>query len=309
MSDARSLKLGLIGDNIAQSRAPLLHRLAGAQNGVAVRYDRLVPGALGQSFEEVLAACRSGGYRGLNITYPYKERVTAGLVIEDPLVRAMGAVNTVIFGPGGPRGFNTDHSGFIAAYRGLRGAAPTGPVLMIGSGGVGRAVGFGLAALGTRELRLVDRDTGKAHALAEALRGAAPDMAVQVLEDAAAGARGAEGLINCTPLGMVGHDGTPLPRDAMAGAGWAFDAIYTPRETQFLRDAGAQGLAILPGWELFFHQGVHAWALFSGLPLDETALRAALAEAEAGEEAGAAAGDGTDQRGTTAVPADNVSPG
>ncbi|MDD9728528.1 saccharopine dehydrogenase NADP-binding domain-containing protein [Mameliella sp. AT18] len=276
MTDSDTLLLGLIGDNIARSRAPVLHRLAGAQNGIAVQYDRLVPRDLGEDFEQVFDRCAAGGYRGINVTYPYKERVTARLRVDDPLVQAMGACNTVIFEPDGPRGFNTDFSGFIAAYERVRGKAPTGPVLMIGTGGVGRAVAFGLARLGAPELRLVDRDLAKAEALAEALREAAPEMKVVTGTDATALAAGAGGLVNCTPVGMVGYEGTPLPRAAMAGAVWAFDAVYTPVDTQFLTDAGAEGLDIISGWELFFYQGVHAWAHFAGLPLDEPALRAAL---------------------------------
>lgn len=276
------LTLGLIGDNIARSRSPLLHRLAGAQNGLRVRYDRLVPPELGQDFATVLGACAAGGYRGVNVTYPYKE-VAAGLVrIDAPLVAAIRAVNTVIFHPDGPRGHNTDHSGFVAAYRAARGDRAPGAVLMIGTGGVGRAVAFGLVALGVADLRLVDRDLAKAQGLAADLAAAAPGLRVTTGTDAEAAARGAQGLINCTPVGMVGYPGTPLPRAAMAGAEWAFDAVYTPADTQFLTDAAAQGLAVISGWELFFWQGVHAWALFSGLPLDRDALRAALIAAPEG---------------------------
>ena len=276
----KKLKLGLIGDNIARSRSPLLHRLAGAQNDVAVTYDRLVPKDRGETFAEVFEDCLDGGYRGINVTYPYKEKVALGLHVDDPLVRAIGAVNTVIFHRDGPRGHNTDYSGFTAAYTRVRGHAETGPVLMIGTGGVGRAVAFGLIALGTKELRLVDRDRAKAEGLAADLHRAAPKMRVTVGTDAVAAASGAAGLINCTPVGMVGYDGTPLPAAAMAGATWAFDAVYTPADTQFLTDAAAHGLTVISGWELFFYQGVHAWAFFAGLPLDEDRLRHDLIHTE-----------------------------
>ncbi|MDU8913496.1 shikimate dehydrogenase family protein [Aestuariicoccus sp. MJ-SS9] len=279
MSNPPDLHLGLIGDNIAASRAPLLHRLAGAQNGLTVQYDRLVPRDLGQEFDTVFADCARGGYAGINVTYPYKERAAAKVTIADPLVRAIGAVNTVLFPPEGPQGHNTDYTGFIAAYRAVRGDEAPGTVCLIGTGGVGRALAFGLVALGAEELRLVDRDTAKAEALATDLRAASPGTPVIVKTDAARAATGATGLLNGTPLGMVGHGGTPLPAAAMTGAQWAFDAVYTPVDTQFLQDAEAAGLTILSGYELFFHQGVHAWALFSGAPLDEAALRAALARA------------------------------
>lgn len=246
---------------------------SGEQHGIAVQYERLIPRDLGQNFSEVFEACRTGGYVGINITYPYKERVWDLLAQNDPMVQAMGAVNTVTFDELGPRGHNTDYLGFVAAYRRVMGDTSTGPVLMIGTGGVGRAIAFGLVQLGARELRLADREPAKAQALAEAVQAFTPDVSVSVWSSAESAANGVDGVINCTPVGMAGHDGTALARDAMTGAKWAFDAVYTPVDTQFLNDAAAEGLAIISGWELFFYQGAHAWKLFSGLELDEAALR------------------------------------
>ncbi|WP_241524114.1 shikimate dehydrogenase family protein [Oceaniglobus indicus] len=271
-----TLRLGLIGGNIGASQAPRLHRLAGQQSGIDVRYDLLTPGATGVDFTRIFAGCVRGGYRGVNITYPYKERVMGLLHTDAATLRTMGAVNTVVFGADRPRGFNTDHSGFIATYRGARGDLAPGPVLLIGAGGVGRAVAFGLLSLGVSDLRLVDRDPVKAAALARDLRSLAPDLRTTVSQDGTDAAVGARGLINCTPLGMTGIGGTPLSRAAMTGAEWAFDAVYTPEDTAFLTDARALGLQAISGWELFFHQGVQAWAHFSGTPLDEDRLRADL---------------------------------
>lgn len=274
------IQLGLIGDNIAQSKSPLMHRLIGLQNGVTIAYDRLIPKDLGQDFDAVFAGCAKGGFRGLNITYPYKEVVIHKVVVEDPHVRGIGAVNTVVFGPNGPAGFNTDYTGFVAAYRASMGQGAPGVTCMIGTGGVGRAVAFGLVALGGLRLHLVDRDIAKAQGLAADLATWAPEVEVSVSADAVSAAKGAQGLINCTPVGMVGYGGTPLPRAAMVGAEWAFDAVYTPSNTQFLQEAAAEGLKIISGYELFFHQGVHASKIFAGLPVDEPALRAALLRGE-----------------------------
>jgi shikimate dehydrogenase len=279
MTLAQTTQLGLIGDNIADSKSPRLHELAGRLLGRPTAYDRLVPRILGLDFDEVFEQARIDGYRGLNITYPYKERVVAKLRIDQPQVARLGACNTVVFEADGPRGFNTDWSGFMAAYRHAFGDASPGAVCMIGAGGVGKAVAFGLIDLGMTELRLVERDLPKAEALAEALRAAAPGVRVTCTTDAAAGAAGAAGLVNCTPVGMVGYEGTPLPREAMAGAAWAFDAVYTPVDTQFLRDAEAEGLKILSGYELYFYQGLHAITLFQGCEVDEAVLRQALKEA------------------------------
>ena len=78
-------------------------------------------------------------------------------------------------------------------------------------------------------------------------------------------------------IGMVGYGGTPLARENLTGAEWVFDAVYTPVDTQFLQDAAAEGLQVISGYELFVGQGVDAWAIFTGLPLDEARLRDDLA--------------------------------
>jgi len=271
-------RLGLIGDNIADSKTPRLHERAGGLLGRPTTYDRLVPKTLGLDFDAVFDKARDDGYRGLNITYPYKERVIARVTVDEPLVARLGACNTVVFDADGPRGYNTDWSGFKAAYRHGFGDTPTGAVCMIGAGGVGKAVAFGLIDLGMTDLRLVERDLPKAEALAEALRAAAPGLTVTVTGDGAEGAAGASGLVNCTPVGMVGYGGTPLAREHMTGAAWAFDAVYTPVDTQFLQDAAAEGLQILSGYELYFYQGLHAISIFHGVDMDEAVLRAALKE-------------------------------
>lgn len=270
--------LGLIGDNISESRAPLLHQLAGDLAGFTVRYDLLIPAALGQSFEDVFEAASSAQH-GLNITLPYKEHVVPRLRIRDPLAQAMGAVNTVVFKADGAEGFNTDHSGFMAAYRAALGDVAPGPVCLFGAGGVGKAIAFALLGLGARDIRLVEVDHPKAIALAAALKAVEPSVAVLVSNTPADCVPGAEGLLNCTPLGMGGYGGTPLGSEWMQEAAWAFDAVYTPLDTTFLRDAAGAGLQTLSGYELFFHQGVHAFQHFTGHSIDETALRKALNDA------------------------------
>ncbi len=233
---------------------------------------------MGRDFETVFEEARSAGFRGLNITYPYKEKVVPLLSVPDPQVAALGAVNTVVFADGKPRGYNTDWSGFTAAYRRVRGEAPPGAVCLVGAGGVGKAVAFGLVTLGLEHLTLVERDLPKATALARALRRAASALEVRVTCTVAEGAAGAAGLVNCTPVGMVGNEGTPVARPLMAGAEWAFDAVYTPVDTQFLCNAAAEGLQVVSGWELYFYQGLHAYEIFHDRSVDEARLRQALTQ-------------------------------
>ena len=99
-----TVRLGLIGDNIARSQSPRLHEIAGRLTDIPVTYERLVPKDMGRDFEAVFEEARSAGYRGLNITYPYKEKVVPLLSVPDPQVAALGAVNTVVFADGRARG-------------------------------------------------------------------------------------------------------------------------------------------------------------------------------------------------------------
>lgn len=275
------IRLGLIGDNIAASSSPALHRIAGGLTGLSVTYDLLRPADLGKSFEEVLAWAERDGYRGLNITYPYKERVIAYLAVPDTAVRALGACNTVLFNGGKPEGWNTDYSGFIAGYRHTFGPRAPARVAMAGTGGVGRAIAFALCELGASELRLYDVDARKAAVLANELRGLLPATAIVVSPSIEEAAANADGLVNSTPIGMVGIGGSAFPAETIRGGKWAFDAVYTPVDTPFMVAARAAGLDLMSGYELFFYQGVDAFRHFTGKDVAEAPLRAAL---KAGEE-------------------------
>lgn len=271
--------LGLIGDNIARSRSPDLHRLAGKLCGLDVSYELFVPRDMGGDFEGVFDTCCASGVRGINVTYPYKESVVARVRLASEQVRRIGSVNTVVFGEQGPAGHNTDHSGFLAAFRSSFGEMPPGRVALVGAGGVGKAVAFGLATLGAQEIAVIDQDEGKARRLAEAVAVSSEGaVSATFAVDANEAVRNADGIVNCTPLGMVGYPGSAVPLDLLDRQRWAFEAVYTPVDTPFKLAAEAAGLKVLSGYELFFHQGVDAFRIFTGLTPDLDALRRLLIE-------------------------------
>ena len=276
MGSTPTLKLGLIGDNIAASRAPDLHRIAGRLNNMDVQYNRLIPKELNQTFDQIFESCPDNGYQALNITYPYKEYVIPKVEIDDPMVRAISAVNTVVFDGTSSMAYNTDYTGFIAAYEQVRAGANPGVCCLVGTGGVGRALAFGLVKLGADEIRLFDRDSGKARQLADDLTALKSQTVVTAVDDLNAATANCDGLLNGTPVGMVGYPGSAFEPTAIAQAAWVFDAVYTPIETMFLQCAKAAGAQIISGYELFFFQGVHAWRHFSGRDVDTQKLRAAL---------------------------------
>jgi shikimate dehydrogenase len=267
------IKLGLIGASIARSRMPLFQRLAGERTGHPLDYALLdIDGGDPLEFGATYNACAEGGFHGVNVTFPFKELAATRVAIEDPRVRALGAVNTVTFGKGGPRGCNTDHTGFLRAYRGRFGDRPAGRVALVGAGGVGRAIAFALTALGASQIRLFDLDGTKAQALAAALRAAGADVTLCAsAEDAAAGA---DGIVNGTPVGMYFQPGCPIAADALRGLRWAFDAVYTPEDTELLQAARGAGLEVLSGFALFLGQAADAFEAFTGARLSDADVAA-----------------------------------
>jgi len=118
---SRSILVGLIGAGIQASRTPAMHEREGAAQGVTYIYKIIDLETLGLSADalpELLTAARRFGFAGLNITHPCKQAVIPLLDDLSPDARALGAVNTVVFGREGRAvGYNTDWSGFAEAFR------------------------------------------------------------------------------------------------------------------------------------------------------------------------------------------------
>lgn len=273
----RTWRLGLIGGNIAASRSPVLHTVCALSVGGNASYDLIIPAERGKGFADLLKDCAAQGFDGVNVTYPHKEEAAALVKAGDPVVAAMGSSNTVRFTADGPKAFNTDYTGFVAAFRARFGETVPGRVLVLGTGGVGRAVAFGLAALGASGIVLHDADMAKVVSLARAIGRQFPKAAVQAAEPGqTADLSGLDGVVNCTPLGMVGRPGSPLPEAVAGSPVWAFDAVYTPDHTQFRAQVEGLGAAFLSGYELYFHQGVQAFEIFTGRKPDTEWVRSIL---------------------------------
>ena len=269
------IRLGLIGDNISKSRAPALHRLAASQLDIELSYDLIIPARQGLDFEECLTHARHLGLSGVNVTLPFKQRAFEQAKIEDNATRNLGAVNTLRFVSSGIIGYNTDYSGFKKAYVTERGTDLPGEVAVIGAGGVGRAIAFALLELGASRLRIVDKNDKQATSLCNHLNSLSTGRACV---SSIGRLQGCDAVINCTPAGMSGYGGLPLPEDNFPETcRWVFDAVYTPVDTPFSALAKSRGAKFISGFELFFFQGVDAFHLFTGRQVrDEQALRQAL---------------------------------
>lgn len=265
---APRVRIGLVGRGIGASLSPVMHETEGRRLGLDYRYDlidfdrlALEDGDLGA----VLAAARERGFRGVNVTYPFKQAIIpllGGLAGE---ASAIGAVNTVVFSPDGAEGHNTDCFGFAQSLRQGLGVVPLTRVLQVGAGGAGAAVAQALAEMGAMQIDIVDVDPRRAQALAAQVasvngtltRGMGPGG----LEGAVAEA---SGVVNATPVGMEKLPGLPLDPGLLQPHQWVADIIYFPRETEFIRRARAIGCRALPGGGMAVYQAVRAFALFSG---------------------------------------------
>jgi len=264
--------VGLIGANIQQSLSPALHEDAFAAIGACGHYHLMDVDTLpGRTLEDLLAAARTAGFAGVNVTFPFKEAVIPLLDSVSDEARQIGAVNTVVIdSKGRTTGHNTDRSGFRAAFIESFGkdAARGQWVLQLGAGGAGRAVAFALMDLGVAALRIYDRDHDRARKLCADLGERAQPVAGP--EPAAAAATV---IVNATPIGMQGHPGLPMTPDLVRADQFVADVIYTPLETAFVEAAKAKGARTMGGAGMCVHQAVRAFELFTGQSADVDRMR------------------------------------
>jgi shikimate dehydrogenase len=276
-----ALLLGLIGSGIQASLSPALHMREGDAQGLRVIYnkidlDRLALGV--EALPELLTAAERMGFGGLNITYPCKQAVLPLLHEVSPDAAALGAVNTVVLRDGRRIGHNTDGSGFAEGFRRGLGDVPRATVLQLGAGGAGSAVAEALLAQGVERLLLHDIDTARAKALVGALRVRHGAARVECCIDAGKALADADGLVNCTPVGMAKLPGTPIDTALLHPRLWVAEIIYFPLETALLRAARAMGCRTLDGSFMAVFQAVGAFRLFTGLEPDAARMQAHFAE-------------------------------
>jgi shikimate dehydrogenase len=244
----------VIGDPIAQSKSPIIHKYWLEKLRLEGDYVRTQIAT--HDLGDFLGRRRGDrDWRGCNVTIPHKQAVMPLLDRIDSGAEAIGAANCVVPETGGLAGYNTDIDGVAAALDAI--ALEERKAVVIGAGGGARAV---VAYLAQREAEIVV--VARNPAKAEELRSIAP-IKILPLEQAGDAFEGAAAIINATALGMAGADSMPASlleavRENSAEA-VLFDMVTTPARTPFL-DCGActvDGLTMLIGqarraFELFF---------------------------------------------------------
>lgn len=290
-SAQRSL-VGLIGANILRSLSPPLHEDAYAAIGMRGHYHLMDLDALpGRTLDGLLQAARLAGFAGLNITYPCKEAVIPLLDDVSPEAAQIGAVNTVTFDAHGhTTGHNTDRIGFRRSFEEElgRAAAEGKTAVLVGAGGAGRAVAFALLDLGVASLQIFDIDAHRAAGLVADLMRHVDPRRCQLVNDLSAVSQ-ADGVVNATPLGMLGHPGNPVPVALLRPQHWVADVIYTPLQTELIRQARKLGARTLTGGGMCVHQAAEAFCLFSGHTPDLPRMHKIFARALAARDQSMAA--------------------
>ena len=272
----RFLLAGVMGWPVMHSRSPILHNYWFKRHGLAGTY---VPLAI---LPEHLAAALRGlhplGFAGVNVTIPHKQEAMKIVHEVDALARSIGAISCVIVrSDGSLAGTNNDCYGFIQAVRqeqpGWR--ADAGPIVVIGAGGGSRAVCYGLAQEGAKEIRVVNRTLARAQGIAEEFGGPVGALPWEQRHEAL---EGVAMVVNTTSCGMVGQPALDIKLDKLPQSALAADIIYIPLETPFLAAARKRGNRIINGLGMLLNQGRPAWKAWFGIEPEVTAELRAIVE-------------------------------
>lgn len=255
----KAMVAGVMGWPVAHSRSPRLHGYWLEKHGIDGVY---IPMAVTpERLEQALRALPALGFRGTNVTVPHKEAALRVCDTVDPLARRIGAVNTVVVGPGGAlEGSNTDAFGLIENLReGSDWQASDGPAVILGAGGAARSACVALIDSGVESIRIVNRTTARANELAGAM---APQCSAVTWDRRDEALEGAALVVNTTALGMAGQPPLEIGLDALPVDATVYDIVYAPLETNLLAAARQRGNSVVDGLGMLLHQarpGFEAW--------------------------------------------------
>ncbi|PYI67683.1 shikimate dehydrogenase [Arthrobacter livingstonensis] len=296
---AESYLLGLIGEGVLPSLTPALHEREADRLGLRLLYrpiDLMELGLAPTAIGDLLQAASRLGFNGVNVTHPCKQLVVPFLDEMSDGARRLGAVNTVLIRQGRFIGHNTDYSGFGAAFAAGLPQAPVNRVVQLGAGGAGSAVAYAILGAGAQSLDLVDVDAARAADRAAELQQLFPDRTVtgRGLDELARLVPLADGLVNCTPMGMKEHPGASFDLEQLTRRHWVADIVYRPIETELVQFARGRGCRVLDGGRMAVGQAVDAFRLFTGAGPDADRMRTHFLDLIARE--GSAPGHGAENR-------------
>lgn len=286
------------GFPVRHSASPAMHNAALVHLGLDWRY--VATAVHPDHLAAALAGAQAMRFVGLNLTMPHKLLALPLMDVLDESAHRWGAVNTVRFegraagggwtplgrlDPGEAAelravGFNTDADAIVRSLREDLGFTARGArILLLGAGGAGRVAALRLAAEEPAALHLVNRTASRAAEIAKEILRLHPGLTGCVTVGHPAG--DLDLVLNATSAGL--RAGDPLPFDPAAldlrRARAAYDMIYRPPETPFLRAAREAGCRTANGLGMLLHQGAAALELWTGRPAPLEIMRRTLAAA------------------------------
>ncbi len=270
--DEETKLFGVVADPVAHSLSPHIHNAAFQDAGLNFRYlpFRIPPDELAV----FLTWCKQAGVGGLSVTIPHKEAMLELMTQAESAATGIGALNTVAIDGEETTGYNTDYR---AAMDCLNEAMRTQDrllnkgkeisddelfkgrsALLLGAGGVARAIAFGLRQRGAL-VSIASRTEERAKELAKAVGGRA--LAWDHRYDSRPGI-----LINCSPVGM--HPdvaSTPYDKARLNDQTVVFDTVYNPEQTLLVKEARSVGCLVINGLDMFVRQAAYQYKLFTGL--------------------------------------------
>ena len=260
----------VIGDPIAHSKSPVIHRFWLEKLGIAgdYRVSHVRPDEL-KAY--LAAAAGDAAWRGCNVTVPHKQAIMPLLGSVSPEARKIGAANIIVREGTSLVGHNSDGRGFLEPLRPLLARPHLFRMARIfGAGGAARAVAHALAGEGFT-LVVAARDVAKAESLLGDIEGEHFPVSLSHFApptDFAFDDR--EGLldliVNATSLGMAGQPPLPLDWSHVPPGSIVYDIVYAPLETALLRQARQRGHRTVDGLHMLIGQAAVAFEMFFGRP-------------------------------------------
>jgi shikimate dehydrogenase len=253
-------KAGLIGHPVEHSLSPTIFRFISEQTGARVGYALLDVGPHGLG--DAVAQARGAGFAGLNVTSPHK--VTA-LKLAHSLSREaeeIGAVNVLKFGREGTKGCNTDGPAVLDCLAGCRVSGKS--AVVFGAGGAARAAVWALGKAGAGSVVVINRHPSRAKKLVACFSSLFPRTAFT-------SQRGAS-ILDAT----IWVNATSASFRCPGDGDLAFDMVYRPARTLFLKSAAGKGLRCVYGLDMLIFQAMRSWELFFSRLPDKEGLRASL---------------------------------
>lgn len=262
---------GLIANPVEHTLSPVIHNTLAQIQGENLVY---VPFRVS---EELLGEAVKGAYAlnllGVNVSVPYKSAVIPFLQEVDSLAGNIGAVNTLVRMEGGYKGYNTDMPGLFRAMTedGVR--IEDEKVLVLGAGGVARAVAMLLASKGARQVYLLNRTLERAQEIAAEINGMEKRELVQAmaLSDYRRLPEEQYLAIQTTSVGMHPHVNQAVLEDVefYKKIHTGYDLVMNPAHTRFMQLVEAQGGRAFNGLKMLLYQGIIAYELWTEETVDE----------------------------------------